>query len=99
MVVCKNYPSCKGTYLDYQVLTPTIMFGKIRLAALERGISEFRTDYTMDTKVQCIHCGKEFLYKEANAVQFPDKDEPLIYCKHFPNCDGSLLDMMPAEQQ
>lgn len=99
LVVCKNYPSCKGTYLDYQVLTPTIMFGKIRLAALERGISEFRTDYTMDTKVHCIHCGKDFLYKEANVVQFPDKDEPLIYCKHFPNCDGSLLDMMPAEQQ
>lgn len=97
LVVCKNYPSCKGTYLDYQVLSPTIMFGKIRLAALERGISEFRTDYTMDTKVHCIHCGKDFLYKEANAVQFPDKDEPLIYCKHFPNCDGSLLDMMPAE--
>lgn len=99
MVVCKNYPECKGTYLDYQVLSPTVMFGHTRLAALERGISEFRTDYTMDTKVQCIHCGKEFLYKEANAVQFPDKDEPLIYCKHFPNCDGSLLDMMPAEQQ
>lgn len=97
LVVCKNYPSCKGTYLDYQVLSPTIMFGKIRLAALERGISEFRTDYTMDTKVHCIHCGKDFLYKEANAVQFPDKDEPLIYCKLFPNCDGSLLDMMPAE--
>ena len=97
LVVCKNYPSCKGTYLDYQVLSPTIMFGKIRLAALERGISEFRTDYTMDTKVHCIHCGKDFLYKEANAVQFPDKDEPLIYCKHFPDCDGNLLDMMPAE--
>lgn len=97
LVVCKNYPTCKGTYLDYQVLSPTIMFGKIRLAALERGISEFRTDYTMDTKVHCIHCGKDFLYKEANAVQFPNKDEPLIYCKHFPNCDGNLLDMMPAK--
>lgn len=97
LVVCKNYPTCKGTYLDYQVLSPTIMFGQTRLAALERGISEFRTDYTMDTKVHCIHCGKDFLYKEANAVQFPDKDEPLIYCKHFPNCDGNLLDMMLAE--
>ena len=51
----------------------------------------------MNTKVHCIHCGKKILYKEANAIQFPDKDEPLIYCKHFPNCDGSLLDMIPAE--
>lgn len=34
MVVCKNYPECKGTYLDYQILSPTVMFGQTRLAAL-----------------------------------------------------------------
>ena len=94
MVVYKNYPECKGTYLDYQVLSLTIMFGKTKTAVLERGITEFRTDYTMDTKGHCIHCGQEYLYKEANAVQFPDKDEPLVYCKHFPTCNGSILDMM-----
>ena len=94
MVVCKNYPECKGTYLDYQVLSPTIMFGQTRIAGLERGISALKTDFTMDTKVQCLHCGKEFLYKEANVVQFPDDDEPLVYCKHYPECDGSLIDMM-----
>lgn len=26
MVVCKNYPTCRGTYLDYKVLTPTILY-------------------------------------------------------------------------
>lgn len=94
MVVCKNYPECKGTYLDYQVLSPTIMFGQTRIAGLERGISALKTDFTMDTKVQCLHCGKEYLYKEANVVQFPDDDEPLVYCKQYPECDGSLIDMM-----
>jgi len=94
MVVCKNYPECKGTYLDYQVLSPTIMFGQTRIAGLERGISALKTDFTMDTKVQCLHCGKEFLYKKANVVQFPDDDEPLVYCKQYPECDGSLIDMM-----
>lgn len=94
MVVCKNYPDCRGTYLDYKVLSPTIMYKESRQAALEKGIHSFKTHFTMDTKVHCIHCGKEYLYKEANAVKFPDDDEPLVYCKHYPECDGSLIDMM-----
>ena len=94
MVVCKNYPNCRGTYLDYKVLSPTIMYGQTRIAGLELGIKALKTDFTMDTKVHCIHCEKEYLYKEANVIQFPDDDEPLIYCKHYPECDGSLIDMM-----
>lgn len=94
MVVCKNYPECKGTYLDYQVLSPTVMFGQTRIAALEHGIRALKTDFTMDTKVQCLHCGKQFLYKEANVVHFPDDDKPLVYCKNYPQCNGSLIDMM-----
>lgn len=94
MVVCKNYPKCHGTYLDYKILSPTIMYGQTRIAGLERGIKAFKAAYTMDTKVHCIHCGNEYLYKEANVVQFPDDDEPLVYCKHYPECDGNLIDMM-----
>ena len=93
MVVCKNYPSCHGTYLDYKVLSPTIMYGQTRIASLERGIQAFKTDFTMDTKVHCIHCGKEYFYKEAYAVKFPD-DDPLVCCKFYPECNGSLIDMM-----
>ena len=37
---------------------------------------------------------KPMFYKEASAVKFPDDDEPLVYCKHYPECDGSLIDMM-----
>jgi hypothetical protein len=48
----------------------------------------------MYTKIHCIHCGKEFFYKEATVVQRTDMDEPLVYCKHYPECDGSLIDMM-----
>lgn len=98
MVVCKNYPNCHGTYLDYKVLSPTVMYGHAKIAGLERGIQAFKTDFTMDTKVHCIHCGREYLYKEATVVLFPDDDEPLVYCKHYPECDGSLIDMMSAEK-
>lgn len=98
MVVCKNYPKCRGTYLDYKVLTPTVMYGQTKIAGLERGIQALKTDFTMDTKVHCIHCGKEYLYKEASIVNYPDDDEPLVMCKHYPECDGSLIDMMKVEE-
>lgn len=98
MVVCKNYPKCRGTYLDYKVLTPTVMYGQTKIAGLERGIQALKIDFTMDTKVHCIHCGKEYLYKEASVVNYPDDDEPLVMCKHYPECDGSLIDMMKVEE-
>lgn len=97
MVVCKNYPACRGTYLDYKVLTPTVLYGEARVAELERGARAFPR-IAMDSKVHCIHCGKEYLYKEANAVISPDDGEPYIACKHYPECDGTLIDMMPAEK-
>lgn len=98
MVVCKNYPSCHGTYLDYKVLSPTILYGQTRIEGLERGIQAFETDYTMETIVHCIHCGKKYLYREANVVQFPD-DEPLVYCKQYPECNGSLIDMIKVKKK
>ncbi len=93
-IVCKNYPNCRGTYNDYQILTPTIMFGEVRKAELERGIKLFKTHFTMNTKVHCLHCGKEYLYNEASVVHQADTDDNLVYCKHYPECDGSLIDMM-----
>ena len=83
MVVCKNYPKC-----HYKVLTPTVMYGQAKIAGLTKGIQAFKTDFTMDTKVQCLHCGKKYLYKEANVVNYIDADEPLVMCKHYPECDG-----------
>lgn len=96
MVVCKNYPNCKGTYLDYKVLSPTIMYKDTRTAELKRGLQAF-PDFSMSTKVHCLNCGKEFLYSDTNVVMFPDDDEPLIMCKHYPECDGSLIDMMATK--
>ena len=52
------------------------MFGNTRAEALAKGIHELKTTFTMHTKVHCLHCGKEFLYKEATVIQKPDMDEP-----------------------
>lgn len=97
MVVCKNYPECRSTYLDYKVLTPTIMYGQTKLAELNRGIEAF-PHLSMNAKVRCVHCDQEYVFNEAKVVQFPEDDEPLIMCKNYPECDGSLIDMMSAEE-
>lgn len=96
MVVCKNYPDCRGTYLDYKVLTPTIMYGNVKTTELNRGLEAFPS-LRIDTKVRCLHCDQEYLFNEAKVVQFPEDDEPLIMCKNYPECNGSLIDMMPQE--
>ena len=98
MVVCKNYPNCRGTYLDYRVLTPTILYGDAKKIELEKGMKAF-PDLKMDAKVHCIHCGKEFLYNESNVVVSPDDGEPYVMCKNYPECDGSLIDMMLVEKR
>ena len=98
MIVCKNYPKCRGTYLDYKVLTPTVMYGQTKIEELEKGIIEFNPDFTMNRKVECLHCGREYLYNEATVVKNPDNEELFIMCKHYPECDGSLIDMIEPEE-
>ena len=96
MVVCKNFPECRATYLDFQVLTPTVLLGTSRQEGLKKGLEVFG-GFKMNTKIHCIHCDQEYLYNEASVVQFPNDDEPSVMCKHYPNCNGSLIDMMPVQ--
>lgn len=96
MVVCKNYPNCRGTYLDYKVLTPTILYEEARTQSLKNELKGF-SHITMKSRVHCIHCGDEYLYNEANAVISPDDGEVWIHCKNYPKCDGTIIDMMVRE--
>lgn len=98
MVVCKNYPSCKGTYLDYKVMSPTILVGTTRMAALNEQKDYFH-NLKMNTKVRCLHCGKEFFYNEAKVIIEPDDNEATVVCKNYPDCDGTLMDLYPAKKQ
>lgn len=94
VVVCKNYPNCKNSYLDFKVMTPTIIYGDAKIEELKKGTSRF----SLDSKIHCIHCDQEYLFKEANVVIEPDDNEPLIYCKNYPKCKGDLLDMMTVNE-
>lgn len=105
MVVCKNYPECKCTYLDLKVLTPTILNGDAKDKILEDGIREtvvsipkkgsFRMK--MESIVRCEHCGEEYIYKDAKVVVSPDSYDAHIHCKNYPECDGDLMDLIGVD--
>lgn len=54
-------------------------------------------EFPLSTIVECFHCGKSFPYREAKAVKTPNGDV-FIVCKHYPDCDGSLIDFFTAEE-
>lgn len=97
MVVCKNYPNCKGTYLDLKVLTPTIIYGDAKMEELEKGMRMF-SGIKMDSVVSCLHCGEHYKYNEANVVIDADDGNTYIHCKNYPDCNGTLIDMVPVSE-
>lgn len=97
MVVCKNYPNCKNTYLDFRVLTPTILYGDEKMRILEEGVQRRWPRIEMDSKVRCLHCGEEYTYKEAKVVVSPDNYGENIHCKNYPQCDGTSIDLIKVD--
>lgn len=97
MVVCKNYPNCKGTYLDYNVLSPTFFHGDVKNEILKKEGSESFPRLDLDSKVRCLHCDEEYKYEDANVVQLPGDQSPHICCKNYPECDGSFMDLIKVE--
>ena len=49
---------------------------------------------TLDSKVRCKKCGKEFLYKDSTVVELFDVvgHYEMVKCKYYPECDGLRQD-------
>lgn len=49
---------------------------------------------TLDSKVRCKKCGKEFIYKESTVLELFDVVGyyEMVKCKHYPECDGLRQD-------
>jgi hypothetical protein len=45
-------------------------------------------------KVTCLHCDKEFVFNEFKVVKDKFDGNEYIVCKHFPDCNGSIIDFM-----
>jgi hypothetical protein len=50
-----------------------------------------------DEKVCCLHCDNEFVFNEFKAVREKSTGDEYIVCKYFPECNGSIIDFMPAD--
>jgi len=50
--------------------------------------------------IKCLHCGNIFIFNEFKVVRekCPNGKEYIV-CKHFPECDGSIIDFMPANYE
>jgi hypothetical protein len=71
------------------------------------GIDECRKNgmgFDDDTIVECLHCGNRFPFKEVKVRRLKSEynngkedDFKEIVCKHYPECNGNLLDLIPVE--
>ena len=71
------------------------------------GIAECRKHncgFDPDTIVECLHCGNRFAFKEVKVRRLKaeynngyEDDFKEIVCKHYPRCNGNLLDLIPIE--
>jgi hypothetical protein len=50
-----------------------------------------------DEKVCCLHCDNEFAFNEFKVIREKRTGEEYIVCKHFPECNGSIIDFIPVD--
>lgn len=70
------------------------------------GIDECRQNsmgFEPDEIVECLHCGNWFPFKEVKVRRLKSEynngkedDFKEIVCKHYPECNGNLLDLIPV---
>lgn len=58
--------------------------------------------FSLEETVECLHCGDRYKYKDVKAIRMNPKyhssdDFDQIVCKNFPQCNGSIIDLMPLE--
>lgn len=84
----------RSNYLLHTQFKNEILHGIERQVAID---DEYTTGDT-DTYVRCIHCGEQYKVNEATAIHVYDffgiGEHDMIYCKNYPNCDGSLIDLL-----
>ena len=71
------------------------------------GVKECRDagfDFADDEVIECYHCSKTFTFGEVQVaspkedVEYPFGEigrRAMVYCKHFPKCDGGVMDFFP----
>lgn len=60
--------------------------------------------FPLEETVDCLHCGDRYKYRDVKAIrmspQYRNRDDfDQIVCKNFPQCNGSIIDLMPLEKR
>ncbi len=73
---------------------PRILEGEEKSNELIYDLDFLPSNTTLDSKVKCKKCGKEFLYKESTVLELLDVVGyyKIVKCKHYPECDGLRQD-------
>lgn len=89
--------------LDRDVLYHLELSGQERQEGIDECLKH-GMGFSPDTIVECIHCGNKLAFKEVKVRRLKpeynngEKDDfKEIMCKHYPECSGNLLDLIPAE--
>lgn len=54
--------------------------------------------FTINTKYRCIHCNRTFFGFELTVTKSEQEEPPFwVLCKHYPECDGSVIDLFLDE--
>lgn len=81
---------------------PDIIEGPEAERALKREMKNmFGNQLKLDSEVKCIHCGQTFLCREMKMVRpVANKfdNRPMAMCKNYPDCDGSIIDLLEPEE-
>lgn len=62
--------------------------------------------FTADTIVECLHCSQRFKFGDVKVRRLKaefnggiEDDFKEIVCKHYPTCNGNLLDLIPVDME
>ena len=83
----------------YNDITPKTLDEKKKYYA-EHNI--FKTNL-WNKKVKCNHCGKVFNFNDFKVIcekpDYSEEEHEYIVCKHYPECDGTLIDMVEINNE
>lgn len=91
--------NCKNDFLKSQQFVDEVLYGKEKEVALQNELDIFPNRSNPEELVECIHCGQTYQNKEVTVVHeygfgiYGEHDS--IACKYYPECDGTLIDLLP----
>lgn len=99
LLVAKQFFNNKSNSVIEEANAPEIIDGPDAVITLKRELKNL-FDYHLDTQVKCFHCGDTFKCREMKVVQSVSNNfdyRPMVMCKNYPKCNGTIIDLKSLE--